>query len=62
MSMPSTLAAYAAVQLAGYDVVLEEPTPTIICANSPLEMWHANTWEALSSYAMNYELCPCGRH
>jgi hypothetical protein len=25
-------------------------------------MWHANTWEALSTFAMNYELCPCGRH
>jgi hypothetical protein len=62
MSMPSTLAAYASVRLAGYAIALEETDPTITCAYEPLEMWSARTWEALSSHAMNYELCSCGRH
>jgi len=62
MSMPSTLAAYAAVQLAGYQVVLEDSEPAIRCASEPLEFFSAPDWDSLAHYAMNYELCPCGRH
>lgn len=51
---------YAAIRLAGYT-----PAPgdlAIMCASEPLEIWSASDWDSLARFAMNYELCDCGKH
>ena len=58
--MLNTRAALAAIEIAGYVPVDGEIT--IQCASNPLEFFSAPDWESLSRYAMNYQLCDCGRH
>ena len=55
-----TPAAYAAIHLAGYAPVAGDIA--IQCVHSPLETFTASTWDSLATFAMNYELCDCGKH
>jgi hypothetical protein len=52
--------AYAAIRLAGYSPVSGDLA--IQCASEPLEFFSAPDWDSLARYAMNYELCDCGKH
>jgi len=55
-------AALSAIETAGYAPLMTEDKPTIQCASEPLEFFSAPDWDSLSRYAMNYQLCECGRH
>jgi hypothetical protein len=52
---------FAAIEIAGYEV-FEDSSPAIRCASVRLEVYSAPSWARLAHYAMNYQLCPCGRH
>jgi hypothetical protein len=54
---------FAAIEIAGYEILeVEDYSPAIRCASVRLEVYSAPSWARLAHYAMNYQLCPCGRH
>ena len=57
----ATRANLAAIDIAGYEI-FDDSAPAIRCASERLEIYSAPNWESLARYAMNYQLCSCGRH